>query len=73
MLQVQKLREVLEAYCMHNPSLGYCQGMKTLINPRVVGSEAARGARGLLHAQPGPRLLSGHELHRRHVSACDAA
>ncbi|XP_022256864.1 TBC1 domain family member 2B-like [Limulus polyphemus] len=28
---VRKLQEVLQAFCLHNPSVGYCQGMNFLV------------------------------------------
>lgn len=28
---IRKLQEVLQAFCLHNPSLGYCQGMNFLV------------------------------------------
>ncbi|XP_054721852.1 uncharacterized protein LOC129231535 [Uloborus diversus] len=28
---VRKMQEVLQAFCVHNPSLGYCQGMNFLV------------------------------------------
>ncbi|XP_076315442.1 uncharacterized protein LOC143227975 [Tachypleus tridentatus] len=28
---VRKMQEVLQAFCLHNPSLGYCQGMNFLV------------------------------------------
>ncbi|KAH7981738.1 hypothetical protein HPB52_000984 [Rhipicephalus sanguineus] len=28
---IRKLQEVLQAICLHNPSLGYCQGMNFLV------------------------------------------
>ncbi|XP_075734589.1 uncharacterized protein LOC119187687 isoform X3 [Rhipicephalus microplus] len=29
--EIRKLQEVLQAICLHNPSLGYCQGMNFLV------------------------------------------
>ncbi|EEC08840.1 hypothetical protein IscW_ISCW018436 [Ixodes scapularis] len=29
--EIRKLQEVLQAFCLHNPGLGYCQGMNFLV------------------------------------------
>jgi hypothetical protein len=28
---INKLKEVLQAYCLHNPTIGYCQGMNFIV------------------------------------------
>ena len=30
--QIQNLRDVLEAFCIYNPQIGYCQGMNFIVS-----------------------------------------
>lgn len=40
-LQIQQLDQVLRAFCLHNPLIGYCQGMNFIAGTAMllVGSE----------------------------------
>jgi hypothetical protein len=31
MTKINKLKEVLQAFCLHNPAIGYCQGMNFIV------------------------------------------
>ncbi|XP_064458637.1 TBC1 domain family member 2A-like [Ornithodoros turicata] len=37
---IRKLQEVLQAFCLHNPTLGYCQGMNFLVGMCLLFLEA---------------------------------
>ncbi|XP_013412235.1 uncharacterized protein LOC106174987 isoform X2 [Lingula anatina] len=37
---IKKMREVLQAFCVHNPQLGYCQGMNFIVGMALLFMEA---------------------------------
>ncbi|GIY52413.1 TBC1 domain family member 2B, partial [Caerostris extrusa] len=37
---IQKMQSVLHAFCLHNPQLGYCQGMNFLVGMMLLFVDA---------------------------------